>query len=279
MGRPFRDHRQVVEGIVYRYRTGVPWRDLPAEFGPWQTVWKRHHRFGRTAPGTGCWPRLQAEADAAGRDRLAGVGGLHDRPGAPARRDRGEVARRAVVAHRGRDRMTRIRRGWRDEPDDHAIGRSRGGLTHQDPRCWSTAAAGRWSSSVTPGQAGDSPVLLPLLASCGSPAGPGRPRTDPTRCAATRPTRPAGTARTCAPAASPPSSPNPPTRPATAAAAAPRGGRPVSFDAGRLQAAATSSNAPSTCSSTGAAWPPATTSTPSPTAAASSSPPILAWLR
>ncbi len=27
--RPFRDHRQVVEGIVFRYRTGCPWRDLP----------------------------------------------------------------------------------------------------------------------------------------------------------------------------------------------------------------------------------------------------------
>src|SRR6187402_2362430 len=43
--RPFRDHRQVVEGVIYRFRTGVAWRDLPASFGPWQTVWKRHHRF------------------------------------------------------------------------------------------------------------------------------------------------------------------------------------------------------------------------------------------
>ena len=41
-GRRFRDHRVVVEGIVYRYRTGIAWRDLPGEFGPWQTVWKRH---------------------------------------------------------------------------------------------------------------------------------------------------------------------------------------------------------------------------------------------
>ena len=65
-GRPFRDHRQVVEGIVYRYRTGIAWRDLPAEFGPWQTVWKRHHRFATD----GTWDRvltaLQAQADANG---------------------------------------------------------------------------------------------------------------------------------------------------------------------------------------------------------------------
>ena len=38
-GRPFGDNRRVVEGIIYRYRTGVPWRDLPREeFGPWKTV-------------------------------------------------------------------------------------------------------------------------------------------------------------------------------------------------------------------------------------------------
>ena len=34
-----------LEGIAWRYRVGAPWRDLPAEFGPWQTVWKRHHRW------------------------------------------------------------------------------------------------------------------------------------------------------------------------------------------------------------------------------------------
>jgi transposase len=65
-GRPFRDHRQVLEGIVYRYRTGCAWRDLPEEFGPWQTVWKRHHRFSLD----GTWDRiltaLQAHADATG---------------------------------------------------------------------------------------------------------------------------------------------------------------------------------------------------------------------
>ena len=65
-GKPFRDHRQVVEGIIYRYRTGIAWRDLPGEFGPWQTVWKRHRRFA----GDGTWDRvlaaLLADADAAG---------------------------------------------------------------------------------------------------------------------------------------------------------------------------------------------------------------------
>jgi transposase len=66
-GRPFRDHRQVVEGIVFRYRAGIPWRDLPECFGPWQTVWKRHRRFS----GDGTWDRVLtgvlAEADSGGK--------------------------------------------------------------------------------------------------------------------------------------------------------------------------------------------------------------------
>lgn len=67
-GRPFGDNRRVVEGIIYRYRTGIPWRDLPREeFGPWKTVWKRHRRYA----GDGTWDRvlarLLAEADAAGQ--------------------------------------------------------------------------------------------------------------------------------------------------------------------------------------------------------------------
>ena len=40
-----RDHRLLVEAVIWRYRTGSPWRELPAEFGPWQTVWKRRARF------------------------------------------------------------------------------------------------------------------------------------------------------------------------------------------------------------------------------------------
>jgi transposase len=33
MGRPMRDHRLLVEGAIYRYRTGVARRDLPSKFG------------------------------------------------------------------------------------------------------------------------------------------------------------------------------------------------------------------------------------------------------
>jgi transposase len=65
-GRPFRDHRQVVEGIIYRLRTGVAWRDLPASFGPHQTVSKRHRRFSADGTWDKILARLIAQADAAG---------------------------------------------------------------------------------------------------------------------------------------------------------------------------------------------------------------------
>ena len=44
-GKRWSNHRMILEGIVWRYRVVAPWRDLPAQFGPWQTVWKRHHRW------------------------------------------------------------------------------------------------------------------------------------------------------------------------------------------------------------------------------------------
>ncbi len=45
-----------MEGIVYRYRVGCAWRDVPKTYGPWQTLWKRHARFSRD----GTWDRIHA---------------------------------------------------------------------------------------------------------------------------------------------------------------------------------------------------------------------------
>jgi transposase len=66
MGRPCRPHRPVVEGIVYRYRAGIPWRDLPERFGPWQTVWKRHHRWSADGTWDRVFAQVLADADGAG---------------------------------------------------------------------------------------------------------------------------------------------------------------------------------------------------------------------
>ena len=53
----------LLEAVLYRYRAGIPWRDLPDRFGSWKAV---HTRFGRWARG-GVWERvlqhLAADAD------------------------------------------------------------------------------------------------------------------------------------------------------------------------------------------------------------------------
>ena len=58
--------RQLIDGIRWRTRTGAPWRDVPARYGPWQTVYGLFRRWQRD----GTWQRiltgLQAQADAKG---------------------------------------------------------------------------------------------------------------------------------------------------------------------------------------------------------------------
>jgi transposase len=65
-GGRWRDHRQVLNGILFRTRTGVPWRDVPDRYGPWETLYKRFARWQTD----GTWARIQAslhtQADAAG---------------------------------------------------------------------------------------------------------------------------------------------------------------------------------------------------------------------
>jgi transposase len=65
-GGRWRDHRQVINGILFRVRSGVPWRDVPERYGPWKTLYKRFARWEED----GTWARieaaLQTDADAAG---------------------------------------------------------------------------------------------------------------------------------------------------------------------------------------------------------------------
>ncbi len=66
-GRPAKDHRLVLEGILWVLRTGAPWRDLPQRYGSWRTVYSRFRRWQQA----GLWDRilaaLQRQADADGR--------------------------------------------------------------------------------------------------------------------------------------------------------------------------------------------------------------------
>jgi transposase len=65
-GRPFRDARQMVEGIIYRYRCGIAWRDVPEVFGPWQTIWTWHRRMSAEGIWERVLSRLLAAAEEAG---------------------------------------------------------------------------------------------------------------------------------------------------------------------------------------------------------------------
>ena len=59
-GRPPKNHRHKLDGILWLCRTGVPWRDLPTEFGKWNSVWKQFRRWCES----GVWDlMLQALAD------------------------------------------------------------------------------------------------------------------------------------------------------------------------------------------------------------------------
>ena len=57
-GGRWRDHREVVNGILWKLRAGAPWRDLPARYAPWQTCYDRFVRWRRD----GTWDRLLAHA-------------------------------------------------------------------------------------------------------------------------------------------------------------------------------------------------------------------------
>jgi transposase len=55
-GRPTKDHRTVVNGILWILRTGSPWRTLPERYGSWKTVPSRFYRWTRA----GIWDRILA---------------------------------------------------------------------------------------------------------------------------------------------------------------------------------------------------------------------------
>ena len=49
-GRPSRERRAIVDGILWILRTGSPWRDLPEALGSWSTAWSSFDRWN--ADGT-----------------------------------------------------------------------------------------------------------------------------------------------------------------------------------------------------------------------------------
>jgi len=62
-GRPGKDDRNFIEAVLWWRRTGVPWRDLPEEFGPWKTVFNRFDRWSKKDRWKQLLQALQCDCD------------------------------------------------------------------------------------------------------------------------------------------------------------------------------------------------------------------------
>ncbi|HVV12025.1 IS5 family transposase [Amycolatopsis sp.] len=171
-GRPSRwTKRQLIDGIRWRIRVGAPWRDIPPDYGSWSAVYALFRRWQRDGTWAVLLTALQTIADAAGRitwdvsvDSTTARAHQH----AAGARKRGICRPSRLVGSAG-------------EPADHALGRSRGGLT---TKVHLGCEQGQKPLSIllTAGQRGDSPQFIPVLDGIRVPRSDGgRPRSRPDR--------------------------------------------------------------------------------------------------
>jgi transposase len=172
-GRPPKwEKRQLIDGIRWRIRIGAPWRDVPAEYAPWPTIYGLFRRWQRDGTWDTILSALQTVADTAGRiDWDISIDSMTSRAhqhAAGARRDSHLQKEPPGGSHH-------------EEPADHALGRSRGGLTTKTHLACEQGQKAM-SMIVTAGQRGDSPQFIPVLNKIRvARPGTGRPRTRPDR--------------------------------------------------------------------------------------------------
>ena len=58
---PRQSDRMFIEAVLYIARTGIPWRDLPAEFGQWDAVYNRFRRWEKRHVWQQLWQHLQSD--------------------------------------------------------------------------------------------------------------------------------------------------------------------------------------------------------------------------
>jgi transposase len=144
--RPTLPDRMFFEALLYWARTGIPWRDLPAEFGRWDAVYHRFRRWVASGSLAALFHRLTADP-VFGDVRRVFIDST--------------IIRAHPHAAGARRRAKRI--GAARSATAQGLGRSRGGfgtkviVTASDE---DTALA----VDVVPGQAGDAPRLVPMLA-------------------------------------------------------------------------------------------------------------------
>jgi transposase len=165
-GHPWKDHRTVIDGILWILHTGAPWRDLPrATYGPWQTVYERFSRWAKD----GTWGRLlealHVRLDAKGKVDwdLFCIDGSSVR------------ASRAAAGASPTD-------GTAAEPSDHGLGRSRGGFGSKIHLVCDGAGL-PMAVTVTAGQRHESTQFEAVMGQVRVPGPRGRPRCRPRRLA------------------------------------------------------------------------------------------------
>ncbi|WP_203237581.1 IS5 family transposase [Streptomyces sp. CdTB01] len=154
------DHREVIDAIAFKFQTGAQWVHLPEKYGNWRGVYNRLRMWAVDGTWERVFTALVAQADA-DEDVSWAV----------------SVDSTIVRAHQ-HAAGARKKGAPAGEPDNHAIGRSRGGLTTKIH----LAADGRCRPLVfilTAGQAGDAPAFSDVMARLRVPRPLGRPRTRP----------------------------------------------------------------------------------------------------
>jgi len=99
-GRPGGDDRNFIEAVLWWRRTGVPWRDLPPEFGPWKSVFNRFDAWAKCGKWNRLFEFLKSDVDDEWQSIDSTVNRVHQHGS-----------------------------GAKGGPEANAIGRSRGGLS------------------------------------------------------------------------------------------------------------------------------------------------------
>jgi transposase len=125
-GRPPEDNRNVINGILWRLRTGAPWRDVPEKYGNWNSIYRRFRR----------WRHLRHLGERSDRSR----------------RDDGRE--RALQHRQHLGSRARLGSGRKRGIHQRALGRSRGGFTSK-VHCLGDARGRPIAFHLTPGEAAD----------------------------------------------------------------------------------------------------------------------------
>src|SRR5437899_6748604 len=64
--QPKLDDRKFIDAVLYRAKTGIPWRDLPERFGSWKTVFNRFSNWSLRGHWATIFKALRIEADGEG---------------------------------------------------------------------------------------------------------------------------------------------------------------------------------------------------------------------